>query len=56
LLIADIEYAEKQRFDDSSWKNISLPYAWNGDEIIDQVTARTGFRKVDAYCSMETGC
>jgi hypothetical protein len=32
LLIADIEDAEKQRFDDSSWKNISLPYAWNGDE------------------------
>jgi len=28
----DVESAEKPNFDDSEWKNVSLPYAWNEDE------------------------
>ncbi|HKJ43646.1 MAG TPA: hypothetical protein VKA27_16230, partial [Sunxiuqinia sp.] len=32
LFVGDPEGAEKSGFDDSSWKNITLPYAWNEHE------------------------
>lgn len=32
LFVGDVEGAEKPGFDDSGWKEISLPYAWNQNE------------------------
>nr|MBD3623477.1 beta-galactosidase [Sunxiuqinia sp.] len=32
LVVGDVEGAEKPGFDDSAWKEITLPYAWNQDE------------------------
>lgn len=32
LKIGDIDHAEKADFNDSGWKHINLPYAWNQDE------------------------
>ncbi|MCX2476831.1 DUF4982 domain-containing protein [Pedobacter sp. MC2016-05] len=32
LLVGDRENAKNIEFDDSSWKSITLPYAWNEDE------------------------
>lgn len=32
LKIGDLDQAEKVNFNDSDWKQINLPYAWNQDE------------------------
>jgi len=32
LFVGDVEDAEKPGFDDSAWKEITLPYAWNQNE------------------------
>ncbi|RKD90951.1 glycoside hydrolase family 2 protein [Mangrovibacterium diazotrophicum] len=32
LFVGDAEGAEKSDFDDSKWKTVTLPYAWNEDE------------------------
>jgi len=50
LYIGDISGAEKNSFDDSGWKEITLPYAWNQDEafkndIVDLSTGIAWYRK-----------
>nr|WP_321355169.1 DUF4982 domain-containing protein [uncultured Draconibacterium sp.] len=50
LYVGDIEGAEQSNFDDSGWKTITLPYAWNEDEafkkdIVDLSTGIAWYRK-----------
>ncbi|WP_159520691.1 glycoside hydrolase family 2 protein [Sunxiuqinia indica] len=50
LYVGDINGAEKPGFDDSKWKEITLPYAWNQDEafkkdIVDLSTGIAWYRK-----------
>ncbi|MCW3805483.1 glycoside hydrolase family 2 protein [Plebeiibacterium marinum] len=50
LHVGDQEGAEKIGFDDNSWKQVTLPYAWNQDEafkkdIVDLSTSIVWYRK-----------
>ena len=49
--VGDITGAQKVNFDDSEWKEVTLPYAWNQDEafrkdIIDLSTGIAWYRKI----------
>ncbi len=50
LHIGKAEEAHKEKFDDSSWKEVTLPFAWNQDEafkedIVDLSTGIAWYRK-----------
>ncbi len=51
LYVGDAKGAENTSFDDSNWKHITLPYAWNQDEafkndIVDLSTGIVWYRKI----------
>ena len=50
LSVGDVPHAEKTDFDDKQWQQVTLPYAFNGDEafkkdIVDLTDTISWYRK-----------
>ena len=60
LLVGDPKDASQPRFDDSAWKQVTLPRAWNEDDafardIVDHATGIAWYRKHFALKDLQAG-